>query len=89
MWVRTWQWGEDSARYTVGIDEKIIPEKRLYGGRSIWKFASEHVWKWVPIWECELKMGKHKISLYSVSSRVRIDQICLKKITKLCKFMVQ
>ncbi len=79
IWVRTWQWGTDSAHYTVGIDGDIVPEKELYGGRPLWKYASEHVWKWAPVWECDLPKGQHEISVYSLSSRLRIDQICLKK----------
>ncbi len=80
IWVHTWQWGTDSSHYTVGIDGAIVPEKELYGGRSLWKYASEHVWKWAPVWECDLSEGQHEISVYSLSSRLRINQIRIEKI---------
>lgn len=80
IWVRTWQWGNDSSHYTVGIDGDIIPEKELYGGRPLWKYSSEHVWKWAPVWECDLSKGQHEISIYSLDSRLRIDQIRIESV---------
>ncbi len=79
IWVHTWQWGTDCSHYTIGIDGAIVPEKELYGGHPLWKYASEHVWKWAPVWECDLERGQHEITVYSLSSRLRVDQICLKK----------
>ena len=79
IWVRTWQWGTDNSHYTVGIDGAIVPEKELYGGRPLWKYASEHVWKWAPVWECDLPKGQHEITIHSLSSRLRIDQIRIEK----------
>ena len=75
IWVRTWQWGTDSAHYTIGIDGNIIPEEKLYGGRPLWKYASEHVWKWAPVWECDLEAGEHEVRIYSLNSRLRISNI--------------
>ena len=80
IWVHTWQWGDDCSHYTVGVDGIIVPEKELYGGRPLWKYASEHVWKWAPVWECELEKGQHEISVHSINSRLRIDQIRLEKV---------
>lgn len=79
IWVHTWQWGTDCAHFTVGIDGEMVPETALYNGKPLWKYSSEHVWRWAPVWECELEKGEHTISVYSLSSRLRIDQICLKK----------
>lgn len=80
IWVHTWQWGDDCSHYTVGVDGVIVPEKELYGGRTLWKYASEHVWKWAPVWECKLEKGQHEISVHSLNSRLRIDQIRLEKV---------
>lgn len=79
IWVRTWQWGDDTSHYTIGIDKTTIPEEKLYGGRPLWKYASEHVWKWAPVWECDLQKGQHEITIHSLNSRLRIDQIRLEK----------
>ncbi len=77
IWVRTWQWGTDSSHYTIGIDGTVIPEGKLYKGRPLWKYASEHVWKWAPVWECDLEDGEHEISIYALSSRLRISEVAI------------
>lgn len=79
VWVRTWQWGTDTSHYTLEIDENMIPQERMYNGQRIWKYASEHVWKWAMVWECELEKGEHEISLYSLNSKLKIDHICMTK----------
>ena len=48
-------------------------EFMLYGGRPLWKYASENVWKWAPVWECKLEKGQHEISVHSINSRLRIE----------------
>ncbi len=80
IWIRTWQWGDDTSHYTIGIDQNVIPEKKLYNGRPLWKYASEHVWKWAPVWECDLTVGQHELTVYSLSARLRIDQIRIERV---------
>lgn len=79
LWLYTWQWGTDSARFTIGIDGKIIPEEQLYGGNPVWRYSSEHVWKWIPAWETDLEPGLHQLTVYSLNSRLRIGRISLRR----------
>lgn len=37
------------SHFSIGIDREQIPEATLYGGRRIWRYSNEQVWKWIPV----------------------------------------
>jgi len=79
IWVRTFSWGNDEAHFTLGFDNKIIPEKELYNGKRYWCYANENVWKWIPIYEIDLSCGEHLFSIYALSSALRLEQAYITK----------
>lgn len=79
IWVKTFSWGNDESHFTLGFDGKIILEKELYGGKRYWCYANEHVWKWIPIYSKELEHGEHLLSIYSLASGMRFEQMYVTK----------
>ncbi len=79
VWIRCMMWGTDTSRFTIGLDGEVIPERELYGGRPIWRYSNEQVWKWIPVYTAELSEGEHSLTIYSMSSRLRFEQIYLTK----------
>lgn len=79
IWVRAFMWGNNTSHFTIGVDNKIIPEKSLYNGKAIWRYSNEMTWKWIPVYEMDIQAGEHILSLYSLSPRLRIEQIYITK----------
>lgn len=77
IWVLLQMWGTDTCHFTIGLDETVIPEKKLYNGKPIWRYSMEQVWKWVPVYEAELAKGEHELAIYSLSAHLRFDRIYL------------
>ena len=77
--VRAFMWGNNTSHFTIGLDNNIIPEKSLYNGKAIWRYSNEMTWKWIPVYELDITEGTHALSIYSLSSRLRIEQIYLTK----------
>lgn len=82
-WVRVFMWGDRTAHFTLGVDGEPIDEKELCGGRSLWRFDSELVWKWLPVADLNLSKGDHILTVYALASRIRFDRICLSRASKL------
>lgn len=77
IWIRAYMWGEDTSHFTIGIDGEVIAEKELYGGRAIWRYSNEQVWKWIPVYRARLAKGEHLLQVLALSSRLRFEQIYL------------
>lgn len=75
IWIRAMMLGDDTSHFTIGLDEALVPESALYGGRGIWRYSNEQVWKWIPLWKAELAEGEHDLRIVTFSSRLRFEQI--------------
>lgn len=77
IWARVLFWGRKSARFTLGIDGSIVPEKELYDGQQIWNYSAENVWEWIPLYHTRLDAGEHGISFHMMAGETRIAQLYL------------
>lgn len=77
IWARVLFWGRKSARFTLGIDGSIVPEKELYDGQQIWNYSAENVWEWIPLYHTRLDAGEHEISFHIMAGETRIAQLYL------------
>ncbi len=75
FWIRTFCWGNDASHFTLALDGKVLSEKALYGGKSVWSYSNENVWKWVPAVTLELTPGEHTLEVYALSSCLRMEQL--------------
>lgn len=75
VWIRAFFWDIAASHMAFAIDGKIYDEKQIYGGKSIWSYSSENVWKWIPALEVELLAGEHTLEVYALSSRLRMEQL--------------
>lgn len=77
IWLLMQMWGIDTSQFALGIDGTVIPNKELYGGKPIWRYSMEQVWKWVPVQTQTFTEGEHELVLYSQSAHLRFDRIYL------------
>ncbi len=75
IWIRAMMWGDDTCHFTIGLDGELVPESTLYGGRGIWRYSNEQVWKWIPVWKAQLTEGEHELRIVTFSSRLRFEQV--------------
>ena len=77
IWMLLYMWGVEHSHFYLEVDGKRIPEKELLGGKSIWRYSSCQVWKWVPVYTCELREGGHLLTVGFLSHGLRLDSIYL------------
>lgn len=75
IWIRAMMWGDDTCHFTIGLDDVLVPEKALYGGKRIWRYSNEQVWKWIPVWKTALGAGEHTLRIVTFASGIRFEQI--------------
>lgn len=75
IWIRALMWGDDTCHFTIGLDDVLVPEKALYGGKGIWRYSNEQVWKWIPVWKTALGAGEHTLRIVTFASGIRFEQI--------------
>lgn len=70
---------EGNCYTTIGFDGYIIPRENHYNKSKVWRYEGEHVWRWVPITECELSEGEHTMNVYSRTTQIRFDRFYITK----------
>ena len=75
IWIRAFFWDRDASHMAFAVDGRVYDEKQVYGGKSIWSYSSENVWKWIPALELELAPGEHTLEILTLGSRLRLEQI--------------
>lgn len=79
IWIRMLMWGSDTSHFTIGIDGEIIPEEAINGGKSVWRYSNEQVWKWIPVYTAQLLEGEHSLRVLALCSHLRFEQIYVTK----------
>lgn len=77
IWMLLYMWGVEHSHFYLEVDGKRIPEKELMEGKPIWRYSSCQVWKWVPVYTCELGAGEHLLTVGFLSHGLRLDSIYL------------
>lgn len=77
LWLRSFSWGNDELDLAIYIDDVLYAKKDMCGGKSIWCYSSENIWKWVPLLKTDLTQGEHTIEICALSSKLRLEQIYL------------
>lgn len=67
---------EDS-HFTIGMDETWLAEKELCGGKTIWRYCAEQVYRWLPLYQWQLEAGFHTLRIQALCSATRFDRIYL------------
>lgn len=68
--------------FDIGIDKKQIPEEKLYGNGSLWRYEAEQIYRWVPTAQILLAEGEHTLHIYALASGMRYDRFFLTKRTE-------
>ncbi len=79
IWARVWTRNEAQYRMAVGVDGGWFPPEELNGGKRIWRFCAENVWRWVPLVRTDISRGQHQITLYAFASGLRVEALYLTK----------
>jgi len=64
----------------VDVDNVRLADEQMYnGGKRIWRYEAEYIWRWIPLAVTELGAGEHLLTIGSQHAGVRFDRIYLTK----------
>ena len=75
IWVLIKSDAQEDASFGLAIDNQIIDDSLLYGGKRIGRYCLEQVYAWIPIYVTELSEGDHELSILAKYSNTRFDRI--------------
>ena len=80
LWVLTKESRMPQSFVTFSVDDGKIYEKgELYNRGRLWRYETEQIWHWTQLKDISLAKGRHKLNIYSLTSGIRFDRICLTK----------
>lgn len=68
---------QEESFFGIGVDGAILPQEKLYGNGSLWRYETEQVYCWVPAARIQLAGGEHILHIYALASGMRYDQFYL------------
>lgn len=76
IWVCLYTKGDEAYAFQVSVDQKNLLASNDTS-RSLWRYSSENVYKWIPIGSVDLQEGKHELVFSFLSNRLRLEGLCL------------
>ena len=63
--------------FSIGVDEKPIPQDELYRNGCLWRYEAEQIYRWVPAVKLSLEPGEHTLNILALASGMRYDRFYL------------
>ena len=67
----------EKAGFGAALDGKFWDRDALYRKGSLWRYESEQIYRWVPLFKAEIEEGIHELLLCPLAPGLRFDRIYL------------
>lgn len=67
----------DPSYLAVAVDGVFVEKDLLYHQGKTWRYEAEQVWRWIPFTRLSLSEGRHRLTVATMVSGIRIDRLYL------------